>query len=188
MLVLAVAVSHSPAMEMTSTPLESWLKKRGWPATFDSLIIKDCLFYTFKTRLNIPSGEYIVYRCRELSPASNHPSLKESALGIYIASYPPFFSFGFAFFFTCADVVRWTEKRTSEKKGGMWGDFRWMSGTGSVERPIIHGKMSVAMRVAAQYRRTFEPSPSPFIWAGHKRERERGWYICLNHSYCTSTE
>ena len=52
-----------------------------------------------------------------------------------------------------------------------------MSGTGSVERPIIHGKMSVAMRVAAQYRRTFEPSPSPFIWAGHKRERERVVYM-----------
>ena len=32
MLVLAVAVSHSPAREVTSSPHESWLKNRGWPA------------------------------------------------------------------------------------------------------------------------------------------------------------
>ena len=31
MLVLAVAVSHSPAKEVTSSPQESWLKNRGWP-------------------------------------------------------------------------------------------------------------------------------------------------------------
>ena len=31
MFVLAVAVSHSPANEVTSRPHESWLKKRGWP-------------------------------------------------------------------------------------------------------------------------------------------------------------
>ena len=31
MLVLAVAVSHSPAREVTSSPQESWLKNRGWP-------------------------------------------------------------------------------------------------------------------------------------------------------------
>ena len=31
MLVLAVAVNHSPAREVTSNPQESWLKNRGWP-------------------------------------------------------------------------------------------------------------------------------------------------------------
>ena len=31
MLVLAVAVNHSPAREVTSKPQESWLKNRGWP-------------------------------------------------------------------------------------------------------------------------------------------------------------
>ena len=30
MLVLAVAVNHSPAREVTSNPQESWLKNRGW--------------------------------------------------------------------------------------------------------------------------------------------------------------
>ena len=32
MLVLAVAVSHSPAKQMTSSPAESWFKKRGCPS------------------------------------------------------------------------------------------------------------------------------------------------------------
>lgn len=31
MFVLAVDVSHSPAKPMMSSPVESWLKKRGWP-------------------------------------------------------------------------------------------------------------------------------------------------------------
>lgn len=31
MLVLAVDVSHSPAKPMISSPVESWLKNRGWP-------------------------------------------------------------------------------------------------------------------------------------------------------------
>ena len=39
MLVLAVAVSHSPAIETTSRPLESWLKKRGCPKQKQDLFI-----------------------------------------------------------------------------------------------------------------------------------------------------
>ena len=31
MFVFAVAVNHSPARETMSKPVESWLKKRGWP-------------------------------------------------------------------------------------------------------------------------------------------------------------
>ena len=31
MLVLAVEVSHSPARPMMSSPVDNWLKNRGWP-------------------------------------------------------------------------------------------------------------------------------------------------------------
>ena len=46
MLVLAVAVNHSPAMDTTSKPVESWLKNRGCPASnnFTLLTIHGLVF------------------------------------------------------------------------------------------------------------------------------------------------
>ena len=37
MLVFAVAVNHSPASPITSSPLESWLKQRGCPGKKDKI-------------------------------------------------------------------------------------------------------------------------------------------------------
>jgi len=37
MLVLAVAVSHSPAKQTMSRPVDNWLKKRGWPVNIHSV-------------------------------------------------------------------------------------------------------------------------------------------------------
>ena len=45
MLVLAVAVSHSPAREVTSSPQESWLKNRGWPGDGFGDAGRDCDHY-----------------------------------------------------------------------------------------------------------------------------------------------
>ena len=38
MFVFAVAVNHSPARETMSKPVESWLKKRGWPVKWKTKI------------------------------------------------------------------------------------------------------------------------------------------------------
>ena len=66
MLVLAVAVNHSPAREVTSNPQESWLKNRGWPGLKIFRIFRPGLKIFRKFRQG-HTGEDLVIRISKLA-------------------------------------------------------------------------------------------------------------------------
>ena len=66
MLVLAVAVNHSPAREVTSSPQESWLKNRGWPGLKIFRIFRPGLKIFRKFRQG-HTGEDLVIRISKLA-------------------------------------------------------------------------------------------------------------------------
>ena len=66
MLVLAVAVNHSPAREVTSNPQESWLKNRGWPGLKIFRIFRPGLRMFRKFRQG-HTGEDLVIRISKLA-------------------------------------------------------------------------------------------------------------------------
>ena len=66
MLVLAVAVNHSPAREVTSNPQESWLKNRGWPGLRMFRIFRPGLRIFRKFRQG-HTGEDLVIRISKLA-------------------------------------------------------------------------------------------------------------------------
>ena len=66
MLVLAVAVNHSPAREVTSNPQESWLKNRGWPGLWMFRIFRQGLRIFRKFRQG-HTGEDLVVRISKLA-------------------------------------------------------------------------------------------------------------------------
>jgi len=55
MLVFAVAVSHSPAMETVSSPQDNWLKKWGWPFDIDKpqKYLENLQLFQFPTTMTI---------------------------------------------------------------------------------------------------------------------------------------